>query len=105
MRYYHTRELKRLRNELEGIITLQLLHAIKHDLARRMTHNNMKIEYDRFLGDLQRTNLPPQAKHALKRRSEVLEKYVPTKKYKSIIYICFLNTELIVKDYSTIKNI
>jgi hypothetical protein len=73
MRYYHTRELQHLRNELKGIRTLQLLHAIKNDLARQMKQNNIKNEYNRILGDLQRTNLPPQAKLALKRRSEVLE--------------------------------
>ena len=40
MRYYHTREIHHLRKDLEGIRTLQSLHALKNDLTRRQQQNN-----------------------------------------------------------------
>ena len=74
MRYYHTRELPHIRNELKAISTLQLLHAIKRDLARQMKHKNIKNEYDRILGAFAEKQSTTTSYTCIeKRRSEVLE--------------------------------
>ena len=75
MRDFHLRQIQHFKNELEAIQTIKDFNLHRYKLLQQQKNIN---EYQRILGELSQTNLPPDIKTRLSRRKKHLKIHMMT---------------------------
>ena len=74
MREFHLRQIQHLKKELEAIQTIKDFNLHRHKVLQLQKNKNYINEYQRILGELSQTNLPPDIKRRLDKRKKHLNK-------------------------------
>ena len=74
MREFHLRQIQHLKKELEVIQTIKDFNLHRHKVLQLQKNKNYINEYQRILGELSQTNLPPDIKRRLDKRQKQLNK-------------------------------
>ena len=74
MRDLHLRQLQHLKKELKAIQTIKDFNLHRYKVLQLQKNKNYVNEYQRILGELSQTNLPPDVKTRLRGKRKELEK-------------------------------
>ena len=73
MRNLHLRQIQHLKKELEAIQTIKDFNLHRYKVLQLQENKNYINEYQRILGELSQTNLPPDVKRRLRGRKKHLK--------------------------------